>query len=153
MRQVYVDKPKDEVESILAEAGMPVKVETGVNFGGGCEGAYESLITQRVDNGNFTAVVYEYGSIDTDQKLVLVNIPDRKTFVICYHRKSTPALHWGNLSITELVCDGNDVTVQYIEENHYAKADKRQEKKEQRFHYESAKKVTEELVAKLTPIP
>lgn len=152
MKRTYVDQPKDEVESILAEAGMPVKVETGVYFGEGREGAYESRITQRVDSGNFAAVVYEYGSIDTNQRLVLVNIPDRQTFIICHHRKATPAMCWGEITIVELICEGNELTVRYIDENRYAKPDKQQERKEQRYRYESAKETTEKLVAKLTPI-
>lgn len=155
----------DEISKILAEAKMQVigkaheffKKTEGVDVS---EMGFRGTILDYIDNGDFAAFVYQPGRLCdwyTNEGLVIVNIPDRKAFVIFWRLRSTPYMYMGELYCKELVCEANNITVRYIDQDlvcNYRRdeQDILKEEKEQHLHYSSDLDSTGKLDARLMPI-
>jgi hypothetical protein len=107
MEMNYFTEPATEAQKIIVANGYELKTEPREQY------SYESRVVQEVSTEHYVAIVREYGSIDTDQQLILVNIADRVCAKLVHHPVSTPSCHWGCIEIQSLEEKSDGVLVKY----------------------------------------
>lgn len=136
----YPDSPRTEAQKILVESGK--YLGTKIYGSNGRPGdVYESRVVNEIPVGNnHVVLVYEYGTIDTDHTLYLVNVAERVCARIDSALYSTPGGYFGGIEITSAEEQSDGILIKWTA-RHVAK--------EGKYTLKTETRVKEEVVAVL----
>lgn len=136
----YPDSPRTEAQKILVESGE--YLGTKIYGSNGRPGdVYESQVVNEIPVGdNHVVLVYEYGTIDTDHTLYLVNVAERVCARVDNALYSTPGGYFGGIKVTSAEETPDGILIKWTARHHA---------KEGKFTLKAETKTTEEVVAVL----